>query len=81
MKHNKLRTCNFRFQLVNEVSKGGGGGYRLHYETSLFGDTFYFNKPRSRNYKKEGAKSIHFLKALFKTNPEINASTLWLRGT
>ena len=34
----------------------------------------------SSETKKGGGKSIHFLKALFKTNLESNISTQWLRG-
>ena len=44
----------------------------LNFEIALSHDTFYFKKMQFRNHKREGVKGIHFLKALFKTNSEIN---------
>ena len=48
----------------------GGGGVLLNFEISLFRDTFYLNKLSSETTKGTG-KSIHFLKAFFKTSSEI----------
>ena len=45
-------------------------------EISLFRDTFYFNKLKFRNRKREKGKSVHFQKALFKANSEINTCSL-----
>ena len=52
----------------------------LNYEISLFHDTFYFNKLQFRNHKREGGKSTHFLKAVFKTNSEIIVLRPYLWG-
>ena len=59
---------------------GGGGreGYSLDFEISLFCDTFYFNKLQPRNPKREGGKSIHFLKTHLKTSSEIDVSRSWI---
>ena len=35
---------------------GGGGGYQLNFEISLFRDTFYFNKLWFRTHKREEVK-------------------------
>ena len=63
--------------LVKCVKVGGGGGgggrrQRLKSQNQLFRNRFSFQKLYLRNERKDGGKSIHFLKVLLKTYSKTN---------